>query len=419
MKLLLQNIACVLPLAATLVGCETQAGAALDVSFAPGSIDHLEFFFAKASADPSNKINPIPQLEPVGQLTIFPSVLLRDYAANDSVIVTANDSSYVYFVPSSATPKGDQLIVVGYLAGRPVSFDRETIVISSSRVNEYALTLHSPGADGGLADFGREPYQCIAVKTGNAADAVTRADDIDCDGNKTKDELTCDREVWDHTAPAVEACDGLDSGGDCLRAPSQVAGLCAEYVAAQAYCRLGGSYACDDSSPAVAIPSCDGAAPTSADPTNARAPICLNPTLCGGLTSSVLTVADLVPTLVCKVQFQPGEVESCSKFIMLAPTYPDGCPAADYLKSPDLDLRIDAKPQGMNCEYTGRVLRRTVGPLTNLVAVTLPVGNVPPTPLSVRRLTTVRLEYEETLSCTSEIFCRAVNGSMKLGASCL
>jgi hypothetical protein len=385
-----------LGLLGTLASCETQSGAALQVSFAPGSIDHLEFFFANATSP--SELHAIPQLAP----TVKPTVFLRDYAANDSVTPTAGDDSFVYFVPSSATPKGNQVIVVGYLAGKPVSFDRETIVVSDSRVNEYALALARPAADNVLADFGRDPYQCIAVNTGTTVDAVTRVDDIDCDGAKTSAEPSCDIDVLDLKASAVESCDGRDSGGDCVRLDYRVDKFCAQTDIDGSYCRLGSSFACADSSPAAVRESaCDGVAPRSAEPANAGAAICLEPALCARPGGPGLVVTDLVPTLECRVTFRPGETKSCTKFKLSAAFTAGRCAAADYIVSDSTSLKLQTNAVASGCFYQGEVLTHVTGQSTALVGITLPVDARP----DVRRLTVVKLIYDESGICGIEHLC--------------
>ncbi|MBP9087709.1 MAG: hypothetical protein KBG15_16420 [Kofleriaceae bacterium] len=384
--------------------CQPQAGAALDVSFAPGSIDHIEFFFAKPSTDPAIQLRAIPQLA----LLIKPSVMLRDYARNDSVTVTANDSSYVYFVPSSAVPKGDQVIVVGYLAGKPVSIDRETVVVSDSRVNEYALTLASPGDGNGLADFGRELYQCAAVKIGNEVVAITRTDDIDCDGAKTVNEATCDVDVLDRLATAVESCDGRDSGGDCLRFANKVAALCAQTDLVGEYCRLGSSYMCDDSSPTATRDSaCDGVAPRSTGPLSVGGTLCIDPTLCARPDGPGLDLATLAPEMECTVAFKPGDVKSCTKFTMPAAPVGGMCPDADVIVATGIELKLQTRTDSTDCRYDGEVLNHT-DPSGAMVAITLPVVNRP----GVRRVTMVRLNYQVTTACPSgEMLCTAIPSS--------
>lgn len=382
-----------------LSGCETQSGAAIQVSFAPGSVDHLEFFFAQRGDEPMQRLRAIPQLAP----TLKPEVLLRDYAANDSVTVTASDSSYVYFVPSSAAPKGDKVIVVGYLAGKPVSFDRETIVVSNAQVNEYVLELASPGATDGLADFGRDLYQCLAVKSGNEVDAVTRADDLDCDGirteiDKTATNATCDIDVLDRLASDPESCDGRDSGGDCVRFENQIDKPCAQRDAVGRFCRLGTSYACDDTSPDVAVGAvCDGVAPRSNEPNNMGSKICVDPLLCGNPNGPGIDLAQLVPAMECEVRFKPGDTKSCTKFSMVAIDANSLCPDADFIITSATTLKLQTRSSVGACAYEGEILDRVGN--GDLVAVTLPVASR----TNVRRLTMVRLKYLEDSNCLPEV----------------
>ena len=380
-----------------LASCETQSGAALQVSFAPGSIDHLEFFFAKATSP--SELHAISQLAPAK-----PSVLLRDYAANDSVTVTASDSSFVYFVPSSATPKGNQVIVVGYLKGEPKSFYRETIVVSDSRVNEYALELASPAANEGLADFGRELYQCVAVKTGNAVDAVTRADDIDCDGAKTSAEPTCDIDVLDRRATDVESCDGRDSGGDCVRL-NRVNKFCAQTEIDEGFCRLGSSFGCDDSSPAaVGESTCDGVAPKSADPAHAGDAICLDPSLCMRPVAPGFDLTEVPATIACPVFFKSGDTTSCTKFTLAAALTGQPCGDADYIAGSATTLKLQTNGTAGGCTYIGEVLTHDASQRSALVGLTLPVANRP----GVRRITIVELLYTEVSVCPVVPPCRAI-----------
>ena len=381
-----------------LASCETQSGAALQVSFAPGSIDHLEFFFANGNATSTNELRAIPQLAPANK----PLVLLRDYAANDSVTISASDSSFVYFVPSSATPKGNKVIVVGYLKGEPVSFDRETIVVADSRVNEYALALASPADNQGLADFGREKYQCIAVKTDRSVDAVTRTDDIDCDGIKTSDDtspmnMTCDIDVLDRKASDVESCDGRDTGGDCIRFDDRVDKFCAQTDIDGDYCRLGSSFACDDSSPSAARESeCDGVAPESAEPANAGAAICVDPSQCTRPVAPGFDLTELPATIVCEVQFKPGDTKSCTKITLPAALTGQPCQDADYIAGIATTMKFQTNADANSCTYIGEVLTHDANQTSALVWVTLAVANKP----GVRRINIVQLKYKEVPVCT-------------------
>ncbi len=386
-----------------LAACATQEGALIHVTFEAGSIDHVEFIFARGAAD--IKIDLAPQLD-VNNATVQ-RAYLRDYSAADSVTIGPKETTYDYLVPSNVAPAAEELFVVGYLGDKPVQIAHLTPHPASDHVNRYTAALVADERN--LAAFGVKTFDCLAWKHGDVIDAITLREDHDCDGRAPIDDATCDVLVRYTQAPSVEQCDGMDSNSDCEWFSGPAGRLCKTLDATANHCLLGTGWGCSESPGLKKELPCDGPPPEStARSTNG---ICLDPLNCKSPLNPPFDLATATPDFDCTVFVTDGDPKGCNKFVFTAlPLGGIGCPDPDFFDDSSLKLRKVSTQGG--CTYDGEVIVRTPGQTEKNIAVMYPTGGAP---LSVRRLSVFRLVFQTVNSCdpnSASVACHVHNNNI-------
>ncbi len=381
-------------LVGAVAACTTQEGALIHVTFEAGSLDHVEFIFARAASSVKIDVRPRLLVDDVTPQRAH----LRDYSAADSVAIAANATAYDYLVPSNVAPAAEALFVVGYLNNEPRQIAFLTPRVPSDHVNRYTAALVAD--DRNLKAFGIDPFNCVAWRHDDLVDAITLADDHDCDGRATRDEPTCDVRVLDPAAPPVETCDSFDSNSDCVLPPEDN-GICAK--AGSGACVLA-HYNCKETLETVAF-SCAGPPPPSSR--NINSDICIDPRLCGDPAGEKIDLAAAPPSFVCTVAFAaPADQQSCNQFQLKSPPINAVCPDADFFD--DGSVKIQRNTSQGGCSYLGKVEKRLPGELGKKIGVLYPINGMAD---GTRRLTVVELVYadapakcgaEPSLSCVPQ-----------------